>query len=137
MKVLQCDSKGDKRFSAFYARVSVFDKKDSIENHYQLSKRIYGKEKPKTWRDMKGKKFDYFVVGDKMFPKEYITSFYKLLWVKYFNNNPELLKYALQFDDFVDTFKSKNGLNCQADVIKDIVKKGKKQFWMNVKTLLT
>ncbi|WCK57551.1 hypothetical protein PP175_26155 (plasmid) [Aneurinibacillus sp. Ricciae_BoGa-3] len=34
MKVLECSSKGDKRFTAFYAKVNLYGKEDSIENHY-------------------------------------------------------------------------------------------------------
>lgn len=40
MKVLECSSKGDKRLSAFYAKINLFGNYNSIENHYQLSKRI-------------------------------------------------------------------------------------------------
>ena len=35
---LECSSKGDKRYSSMYAKVTVFDNYDTIENHYQLSK---------------------------------------------------------------------------------------------------
>ena len=118
MKKLQCDSKGDKRYSAFYAKVDVNGKLDSIENHYQLSKRVYGKEAPKSWREMKGIKPSYFVIGSKMFPNELFSQYYKLLWVKYFDKNPDLYEYACQFDEFVDIFKGKS-LNCQADVIEE------------------
>ena len=37
--ILECSSKGDKRFSALYAKVKVFGVYDSIENHYQNCKR--------------------------------------------------------------------------------------------------
>ena len=36
--ILECSSKGDKRFSALYAKVSVNNVLDTIENHYQKSK---------------------------------------------------------------------------------------------------
>lgn len=38
VKILECSTAGDKRFSAFYAKVSVNGKFDSIENHYQWTK---------------------------------------------------------------------------------------------------
>ena len=38
MKILECSSKGDKRFSSFYAKVSFYGKIDSIENIYQSVK---------------------------------------------------------------------------------------------------
>ena len=40
MKILECSSAGDKRFSAFYALVDVFGVTNSIERHYQSVKRI-------------------------------------------------------------------------------------------------
>ena len=50
--------------------------------------------------------------------------FYKLLWVKYLDDNPELVEYAKTYDDFHDMFKGKS-TNCQADVIKQYIKQGK------------
>jgi len=38
-RVLECSSRGDKRFSALYAKVLAFGVRDTIENHYQKSKR--------------------------------------------------------------------------------------------------
>ncbi|MCT7971188.1 hypothetical protein [Laspinema olomoucense] len=38
MKVLECHSKGDTRFSPFFSDVSVFGQKKSIENHYHCAK---------------------------------------------------------------------------------------------------
>ena len=123
MKVLECSSKGDKRFSAFYARVKVYGKLDSIENHYQLSKR-FGTVVPRTWKDAKGKQPTHFCVGNVNFEVEHLTAFYKLLWYKYLRANPPLIDYANQFDDFNDIFKSTKSLNCQADVIRQYIKEG-------------
>ena len=125
MKVLECHSRGDKRFSALYAKVLVHGKLDTIENHYQLSKRVYGEPKPTDWKDLKGKPISFFEVNGRMFPKEYLSDFYNFLWIKYFDRNPKLLQFASQYDDFNDIFKSKNSVNCQADVIRDIVKEGR------------
>ena len=124
MRILECHSQGDKRFSAFYAKVEVNGKLDSIENHYQLSKRIYGKRNPVSWREMKGITPSYFIIGSKMLPNELLSQFYKLLWIKYFDKNPDLLEYVSTFDDFKDKFKGKS-LNCQSDVIRKIVKEGR------------
>ena len=53
--ILECSSKGDKRFSALYAKVKVFGVYDSIENHYQNCKRdinnqVVGKGKIRSSR---------------------------------------------------------------------------------------
>ena len=119
MRNLECSSRGDKRFSAFYSKVSFYGKFDSIENIYQSVKFKLNGEKCK-----KGEKVDIIVInGIKLDPK-YLTPFYKLLWVKYLDNNPELVEYAKGFDTFSDMFRGKS-INCQADVIRDYVKKGR------------
>lgn len=124
MKILECSSKGDKRFSAFYAKIKLFGKYDSIENHYQLSKRI-GNFAPKTWRDIKGKKLTHIHINGKDYDLKYTIAFYELMWVKYLDDYPELVEYAKKFDDFHDMFMSKNAVVCQADVIRDYVKNGR------------
>lgn len=78
MKVLECSSKGDKRLSAFYAKINLFGNYNSIENHYQLSKRI-GNFVPKTWRDMKGKKPTHICINGKDYPLKYTIAFYELM----------------------------------------------------------
>jgi hypothetical protein len=122
-KVLECSSKGDKRFSAFYAKVNINGVCDSIENHYQLSKRFGNDVVPKHWKQCKGRKPTHFVVNNIRFELNEFSIWYKVLWLKYFIENPELLVYINKFDDFNDMFKGK-ALNCQADVIRDIAKKG-------------
>lgn len=138
MKVLECSSKGDKRFSAFYAEVEIFGKKRSIEKHYQFSKLfpvedVHGNVTLESYTDIKLikqkqrfgiepvrfriEKFDY--------PVEYLTMYYKLLWLTYLDEKPYLVKYAKRFDDFTDMFRGKNTVNCQADVIKQYVKEGR------------
>lgn len=123
MKVLECSSKGDKRFSAFYAKVSVFGKIDSIESHYQSVKYKFDDKKyAKPCR--KGERVDYLIINGKGLHARFLTPYYKLLWVKYLDNNPELVEYAKQFDSFNDMFKGR-AINCQADVIREYVKQGR------------
>lgn len=122
-KVLECSSKGDKRFSALYAKVSLFGKLASIEEHYQNSKRIYGLDITDI-KDIKGKQPDYIVIKGLEYDKEHLTAFYKLLWIKYFDKNPELIEHACRFNEFNDIFKG-SSINCQADVIRQYVKEGR------------
>jgi hypothetical protein len=118
MKTLECSSKGDKRFSAFYACVSIKGVEKSIENWYQLAKRdAYGNVPGK------GKKVAYMINpfnGNKL-PANCLSDFYKCLWIRYFTANPDLLEYAKGFDNFNDMFRGKC-VNCQADVIRECVK---------------
>ena len=116
-KILYCDSKGDKRFSAFYAMVSINGRAPvSIEKYYQSIKRDkYGNIPGK------GKYVNYCIIEGNIYPASILTKVYKRLWELYFEQNPELLQYAQQFNVFIDRFKGK-AINCQADVIADIVK---------------
>ena len=134
MRVLECSSKGDKRFSAFYAKVSINNKLTSIENHYQLSKR-FDNYVPKTWRDSKGKKPTHFVVGKNKYEMKYFSMWYKALWLKYLDKNPDLVEYAMEFDNFNDIFKGK-ALNCQADVIRQYVKEGRSSILNEIQPFL-
>ena len=125
MKILECSSVGDKRFSALTARVVIFEKEDTIENHYQLCKRI-GDFIPAKVKDIKGKRPTHINLMGEDFDIRFLTPFYNVLWVKYLDVNPELVEYARTFDDYSDRFKGKNVVNCQADVIRKYVKNGRK-----------
>lgn len=119
MNILECSSKGDKRFSAFYAYINLYGINDSIEHHYQRCKRFYVQP-----TKIKGAIPDYIEVNNIKYDLKYLTPFYKLLWVKYLDNHSELVEYAKQFDDFNDIFKGKS-INCQADVVRQYVKCGR------------
>jgi len=116
-KVLECSSKGDKRFSAMFAKVEVFGVLDTIENHYQSCKRDAVGNPVK-----KGQPVDHMVLLRRKLPPEMLTQWYKLLWIKYLRQHPKLVTYAAQFDEFTDAFRGKNTVNCQADVIRDCIK---------------
>lgn len=138
MTTLECSSKGDRRFSAFYAKVDLNGKYDSIENHYQLSKRfiVEGKEViPTNWKEAKGKVPMYFVVNGNKIPLLYISSFYDLLWVKYLDQHPELVEFAKQFDEFTDMFRGKSQV-CQADSIRTYVKEGRSALMRKAKPFI-
>ena len=61
MKVLECHSKGDKRFSALYAQVTIEGKKVTIEKFYQNAKKL----KDGTIAS-KGKDFHHLEIFDKL-----------------------------------------------------------------------
>ena len=133
MKILECSSKGDKRFSAFYAYINLYGVNDSIEYHYQGCKRFYVQPTkikgamPDYYvqpTEIKGAMPDYIEINNIKYDLKYLTPFYKLLWVKYLDNHIELVEYAKQFDDFNDIFKGKS-INCQADVIRQYIKYGR------------
>lgn len=124
ISVLECSSKGDKRFSAFFAWINLYGKNANIETHYQNCKKF----KDSTITKVKGLHPDYIVINGKEMDKKYLTPFYKLLWVKYLDQHSELVEYASQFDDFHDIFKGKNTINCQADVVRQYIKQGRKSI---------
>ncbi len=139
IKVLECSSKGDKRFSAFYAKIKIWGKYDSIENHYQLCKR-FGEFSPKTWRDAKGKNPTHINLNGNDYDLKFLSQWYKMLWCRYLDINPKLVEYASSFDEYNDIFKGKS-INCQADVIRQYIKEGResvvndfKELWELFKT---
>jgi hypothetical protein len=121
--ILECSSRGDIRFSAFYAEIKLFNKLDSIENFYQLSKR-FGNKIPKSWRESKGKKPTHFNVNGFDYDVSLLGQWYKVLWTIYLDKNPNLIEYASSFSDYRDTFKGKS-VNCQADVIRQYIRQGR------------
>lgn len=100
-KVLECSSRGDKRFSSLYAMVSINGKEKSIEEWWQDAKRVEGGK-----RAGKGKSFDYIIdpfTGSKLDAKN-AGDLYRGLWVTYLSKNPDLVKYAEQFDEFTNFY---------------------------------
>lgn len=133
MRVLECSSQGDTRFSAFYARVTMWGVERSIEEHYQLCKRFrtpFHTIAPRTVKEAKGRKPSHIELNGKEYPVSMLTPFYKLLWLRYFDLNPDLVAYASQFDGFSDMFKGR-ALNCQANVIHQYIKVGRESVWQD------
>ena len=133
--VLECSTKGDSRFSAFCAKVNIFNMVDTIENLYQLCKRFGSDIAPSNWKDCKGKAPTHIIINNIKLDTKYLTPWYKLLWLTYLDSNPELVAFASQFDDYNDMFKGKS-VNCQADVIRQYIKKGRDSIVREVQELL-
>lgn len=129
-KVLECSSRGDRRFSALYATVTIKGKEQSIEQWYQNAKRTADGK-----RAGKGKPFDYIIdpfTGDKL-PAKDASDLYRGLWITYLSKKPDLVEYASQFDEFHDMFRSSKMENCQADVIEAYVKGDREHYIAFVK----
>lgn len=126
MKILECSTKGNRKFSAFYAKIVLFRRYDSIENFYQNAKgfNIYT-DHPK------GERPDFMILEGEVFPKEYLKPFYELMWIKYLDMHPDLVKHASGFDEFNDIFRSKGAYVCQADVIRQYIKRGRDSFYQD------
>ncbi len=106
----ECSSKGDKRFSAFYAKL---DDGRSIEEHYQCDVKGYDVGGT-NWRLGKGRK-----------PIRNVDLWeeYKKLWVKYFELNPSLITVlkALNKTVFTDMFATTpiNQARAIAEILND------------------
>lgn len=131
LRVLECSTKGDRRYSAFYAKVKVFGVKKSIEEHYQLSKVLKNNISVSLMEDIKGKKPIYFKIKNIRYDIKYLSAWYKLLWVKYLVQHNELIQKAMLFDEYKDMFKGKNVVNCQADIIRQFIQEGKESIMEN------
>lgn len=108
----EVSSRGDRRFSAFYARTKKHGER-SIEEVYQASKKFLVEGKTVTglsWREAKGRR---------AINQAEASDLYAKLWRQYIKENPALL----------DVLKSKSGLQdifgepghvCQASELWEI-----------------
>lgn len=97
---LECSSKGEKRLSAFYARVNG----KSIEDQYQAAKVFSDGSTGLHWRAAKGKR---------AINAEYCARLYSALWDQYIEEHPELLNLIKQASGLSDMF-GQAGHCCQA-----------------------
>lgn len=102
----ECSSKGDKRFSAFYARVNG----KSIEEQYQAAKIFEDGFTGLTWKEAKGRN---------PINIEEVSILYKKLWRQYLIENPGLIRGLKQQNGLSDIFGQK-GHNCQAIVLWEL-----------------
>jgi hypothetical protein len=97
---LECSSKGDKRFSAFYAKLDG----RSIEEIYQAFKCFEDGSTGLSWKDAKGKK---------AINQDDCNALYSSLWDDYIEANPELLVILKAASGLSDVF-GQVGHCCQA-----------------------
>lgn len=100
---LEASSAGDKRFSAFFARIATRDFR-SIEEIYQSSK-IFEDGKPvSNWKDAKGKK---------AINQGYLSGLYITLWREYIEENQHLVPILINATGISDKYGQSNH-ECQA-----------------------
>jgi len=100
---LECSSKGEKRFSAFYARVGCV----SIEERYQAAKVFEDGTTGLSWKEAKGRH---------AINMPEVSELYENLWRQYILANPELIPLLLRAKGLSDQF-GQEGHNCQATVL--------------------
>lgn len=100
---LECSSKGDKRFSALYARVRARGNR-TIEELYQSEKVFEDGSTGLSWRAAKGRAA---VNADE------VRAFYARLWDEYMEENPYLLPVIADASGLSDVF-GQQGHACQA-----------------------
>jgi len=97
---LECSSRGDKRLSAFYAKVKGI----SIEARYQACKVFEDGTTGLSWKQAKGRK---------AINAEQAARHYAALWDYYIQENPKLLKEIKAASGLSDMF-GQPGCCCQA-----------------------
>lgn len=102
----ECSSKGDKRFSAFWARLNCLGGK-SIEEVYQAAKVFEDGSTGLGWREAKGRKP---VNADE------VRRLYSEMWDEYFKENPELVDVIIDKTGFSDIY-GQAGHACQAEEV--------------------
>lgn len=100
---LECSSKGDKRFSAFWAKIAGRGNR-SIEALYQAAKIFEDGETGLDWRAAKGRK---------AVNQAEVSRLYSILWDEYLLENPELMPVLLAQSGLQDIF-GQAGHCCQA-----------------------
>ena len=100
---LECSSKGDKRFSAFYARIPALGNK-SIEELYQAKKVFEDGSTGLSWREAK---------GQKAINQQECSEYYSSLWDIYMMANPDLMDILVNTTGVSDLF-GQEGHCCQA-----------------------
>lgn len=103
---LECSSRGDKRFSAFYAQPSAAGGQ-SIETLYQARKQFQGPHgilTGLTWREAKGRQ---------PLNVTEVRAYYGNLWDSYIKENPHLLEVLKRASGLSDIF-AQPGHACQA-----------------------
>lgn len=101
---LECSSKGDKRFSAFYARIRALGGR-SIEDLYQAAKVFSDGSTNLSWREAKGRT---------CVNQATVRDLYSMLWNTYIAENPELRKVLRTASGVSDIF-GQSGHACQAE----------------------
>jgi hypothetical protein len=100
---LECSSCGDKRFSAFYARVN----RRSIEEQYQAAKVFEDGSTGLHWRKAKGRK---------PVNSAECAALYEKLWRQYISEHPGLLDVLKKASGLSDMFAREGSVN-QAHVL--------------------
>lgn len=105
---LECSTKGDKRFSPFYARPSCLGG-FSIEEAYHAAKIFEDGTTGLGWREAK----DYRLAGHHVVNQEEVNQLYAELWDAYIDENPDLLVVLKEASGLSDMFGRPPG-PCQA-----------------------
>lgn len=100
---LECSSKGDKRFSAFYARLRKRGNR-SIEEIYQAAKIFEDGITGLGWREAKGRR---------AVNSEEVAALYASLWDEYIQEHPVLVNALKEATGLSDMF-GRPGSVCQA-----------------------
>jgi hypothetical protein len=103
---LECSSRGEKRFSAFYARIQRRGG-DTIEAIYQANKVFEDGSTGLHWKAAKGRQ---------AVNQDECQALYDLLWREYLEEKPELWDMLLQANGLQDCF-GQEGHACQADTL--------------------
>lgn len=134
MKTLECNVNGDKRYASQYCFIDSFGIRNSIENHYQTTKRYTFKGEilvPKDWRDVikfkeLGAEFSHFelpnglTLGSNRDEDSLVAEYFCLLWYKFLLKNTHLVDEAMKYDRFISGLEDEHPYT-QAQVVRDTI----------------
>lgn len=105
---MECSTRGDRRFSAFCAKIKFRGNK-SIEELYQAYKKFEDGETGLDWKRVKEKQS----AGIRVVNMDQAHAFYRKLWQEFMAEHPELEQDLLQASGLSDMF-GQPGRACQA-----------------------
>lgn len=136
---LECSTRGDVRFSPFFAKVDGQTIEDQYHAHKileSLSSGLFteaGQRKTGcSWQEAK----ELQRKGWRLCNAEECKALYKKLWLKYVQQNPRLIDELLWWDGVSDIFGQPDGLVCQATELWELREralKGKLKFYEEYK----
>lgn len=117
---MECSVKGDVRFSPQFAKVKIFGSYDTIENHYLSCQKTVNNRRTPI-----GEEPHHLVIHFMYIDKKYLSSFLKIMWIKYLDEHPELISVLKDYDMYTDMFDGVLTKDSQADILKNYIQNGR------------
>lgn len=111
--------------------MSICGDYDTIENHYSKCQKTF-----KNKQVAINEEPHHLVIHFMYIDKKYLNSFLKYMWVKYLDENPNLIEVLKDYDKYTDMFNGVLTEDSQADILKRYIDNGKEELLNECKDFL-